>query len=485
MIPCPICNLNSIDSVRNKRRKCKSCADSEIRSKRMKEIKHLTFQDGCHKALRDSTNASVHGSSLLQCHPVKLKIKKYNDMKNIAVYALLHNEEVKNLSTQLNLDYGETSRTFKAELHVAEQPADIDVCKKCSSSQSATNSEEISSLVTTSSMPQLLATLGPYQEIDEEVIRMLNQDFRLDPKKISLVPQLFAGSIIHDQLALIALTVEVYARYATLDIHLETNADSVPCSGCHYKGLFCEIITTSDGHNQLRKLVIGSHTINLLITCSSTLSYAKLQEVFTGPQVNVSPTSFTRQRTKIFLRSEEVQTFKQAFMSNENINKQPSISQLRQLSSSFDHVSSYLYWRATLDDMNDIRFMPSTVFSLCDTADHDGYGSNHNSLPKVSSLLLQIIAIHLNSGSYLTKEAMAPFLTAYASANHNDDVEGWNLLKNIATEINLLVDRQMPMSRFITKVNLSKVAGHVGNHLNKANQKISNNVKERLLKLYG
>lgn len=182
------------------------------------------------------------------------------------------------------------------------------------------------------------------------------------------------------------------------------NADSVPGSDCLYKGLFCEIITTSDSHNQLRKLVIGSHSINLLITCSSTISCAKLQQVFTGPQVNVSLISFTRQYTKIFLRSEEVQTFKQAFMSNENINKQPSISQLQQMSSSFDHVSSYLYWRTTLDDMNDTRFMPSTAFSLCDTADHDGYGSNPNSLPKVSSLLLQTIAAHLNSESYLTRK---------------------------------------------------------------------------------
>jgi hypothetical protein len=63
-IPCPICNLNSIDPVRNKRRKFKPYADSEIRSKRMKEVKNLTFQDGRYKMLRDSTNASVHRPSL-------------------------------------------------------------------------------------------------------------------------------------------------------------------------------------------------------------------------------------------------------------------------------------------------------------------------------------------------------------------------------------------------------------------------------------
>jgi hypothetical protein len=147
-------------------------------------------------------------------------------------------------------------------------------------------------------MLRLLAKLGPYQEIDEEVIRRLNQDFRLDPKKISLVPQIFAGSIIHDQLAVIALMVEIYVRYATLDIHLETNADSVPCSDCHYKELFCEIITTSDGHDQLVNY--------LLLHCFC----AKLQQVFADPQVNVSLTGFTRQCTRIFLRSEEVDAFK-------------------------------------------------------------------------------------------------------------------------------------------------------------------------------
>jgi hypothetical protein len=81
----------------------------------------------------------------------------------------------------------------------------------------------------------------------------------------------------------------------------------------------------------------------------------------------------------------------------------------------------------------------------------------------VSSLLLQAVAAQLNLGNSLIKAAMALFLTAYVSANHKNKVEGWNLLKNSATEI--LVDRPTPMSQCTTKINLSKV----GNYLNKAN----------------
>ncbi|KAI8087262.1 hypothetical protein BDF21DRAFT_396946 [Thamnidium elegans] len=173
-------------------------------------------------------------------------------------------------------------------------------------------------------IPRLLIKLSLYQKIIQELIRMLSQDFRLVPEKMDIVLQLFAGSIIHGRLALIALTVEVDARYVTLDIHLETNADSIPCSDCHYKGLFCEI--TSDGNNP----VIGSHSANL----------------------SLLPPPF---HVKIF--------------------------------------SSYLYWRATLNDMNNKKIMPSTIFSLCDTANRDGYGSNHNFLPKVSSLLVTRAAI--------------------------------------------------------------------------------------------
>lgn len=53
--------------------------------------------------------------------------------------------------------------------------------------------------------------------------------------------------------------------------------------------------------------------------------------------------------------------------------------------------------------------MPVTVFTLCDTADHDGYGANHNSAAKIGSLLLQTIAINYNFKRDMTKENTSLF----------------------------------------------------------------------------
>ncbi|GAA5810979.1 hypothetical protein MFLAVUS_004408 [Mucor flavus] len=199
---------------------------------------------------------------------------------------------------------------------------------------------------------------------------------------------------------------------------------------------------------------------------------SKLQEVFVGPQVNVSPTNFTVNNTRLFLRSEEVSSFKKAFSSCLQPSSNylpPSISCLRQLTSSFNHTSTYAYFRATLDDFNDTRFMPVTVFTLCDTPDQDGYGSNHNSAPKI--------------------ENISWFQTAYESAQHNEDNESWKIIDQVMNQMNTLIeqndDKPMKISKFILEVNLSKVANLVGNHLYKANQKVASNIKARLLDLYG
>lgn len=41
-----------------------------------------------------------------------------------------------------------------------------------------------------------------------------------------------------------AITSEVYSRHATIDIHLETGADSVTSSKCLYKDLSCLVIVS-------------------------------------------------------------------------------------------------------------------------------------------------------------------------------------------------------------------------------------------------
>ncbi|CEG80592.1 hypothetical protein RMATCC62417_14903 [Rhizopus microsporus] len=96
-----------------------------------------------------------------------------------------------------------------------------------------------------------------------------------------------------------AIASELYSRHATIDIYLETSVDSVLSLKCFYKGLSCSVIVSSDGKNLSKKLLIGSHTMNILITCSTTIATSILQEVFVGPQVNVTPTEFIVDSAKI------------------------------------------------------------------------------------------------------------------------------------------------------------------------------------------
>ncbi|PHZ14077.1 uncharacterized protein RHIMIDRAFT_278131 [Rhizopus microsporus ATCC 52813] len=106
--------------------------------------------------------------------------------------------------------------------------------KKCP--ENKINFEDISQVVSLLSVPNMLKTLGPYEEIDAKVISLLNTDFRITQKKLYLIPKLFTGALIHNKLMLMAITCEACSRHATIDIHLETSIDSVPSSKCFYMG---------------------------------------------------------------------------------------------------------------------------------------------------------------------------------------------------------------------------------------------------------
>ncbi|KAI8885409.1 hypothetical protein K501DRAFT_270836 [Backusella circina FSU 941] len=206
--------------------------------------------------------------------------------------------------------------------------------------------------------------------------------------------------------------------------------------------------------------------MSVLITFSATIAEFKLQEVFVGPQVNITPTEFTVDSAKVFLQSEEVSGFKEAF--NSCIQSKP------------DYLSP-----TTLDHFNDTIFMPVTVFTLWDTADQDGYDSNYKSVPKIGSLLPQTVAINLNLNRDLSKENVSLFQTAYESAQHNKDNESWKIINQVVYQTNTLIeDKPMKMPGFILQANLSKVANLVDSHLCKANQEIESNVKARFLNLY-
>lgn len=154
------------------------------------------------------------------------------------------------------------------------------------------------------------------------------------------------------------------------------------------------------------------------------------------------------------------------------------MSTIRQLASSFDNASTYAPLRATLDDFDETRFMPLTIFTLCDTPDQEGYGCNSGSAPKVGSLLLQLVAIHMNTKRRFTAENMSRFYDIFNNTSRKENTEGWTLLDTAAKEINLAFvqheNESIDPYTFITKVqSLTKIANFVGGVLHKANKKAS------------
>jgi hypothetical protein len=83
LVLCPVCKVDKIDSNRNKRKKCKKCADKEnVQAKKQKRISPpMIFEDGCRTALHDTTDSSIHASSMIKCLPMKMHVLEYNKTK--------------------------------------------------------------------------------------------------------------------------------------------------------------------------------------------------------------------------------------------------------------------------------------------------------------------------------------------------------------------------------------------------------------------
>jgi hypothetical protein len=133
--------------------------------------------------------------------------------------------------------------------------------------------------------------------------------------------------------------------------------------------------------------------------------------------------------------------------------------------------------------------MPATVFTLCDTPDQEEYGCSSGSAAKVGTLLLHVVAIHVNMKRNATKESLSAFYDTYNHATKKEVTEGWILLDITVNEIEAVFAKAENGSvdhiNLIAQVkSLTKIANFVGGFLHKANQKISQNVKSRLLDVY-
>lgn len=95
---------------------------------------------------------------MLNCYSVKMKINKYDkaQKKNIIAHTLLHAQEVENISEEFNINFGDTSKIFEAELQLTEKVIMNYSCRKCDSLENTISFEDISQVASLSSVPNML-----------------------------------------------------------------------------------------------------------------------------------------------------------------------------------------------------------------------------------------------------------------------------------------------------------------------------------------
>lgn len=89
-------------------------------------------------------------------------------------------------------------------------------------------------------------------------------------------------------ITLLIITCEVYSRHSSVDIHSESTEFSVLGESSGYKNyMSCTTYEKPDGGATKLKLIIGTKTISLLITCSAELSIEP--KINIGPDVEFGP----------------------------------------------------------------------------------------------------------------------------------------------------------------------------------------------------
>lgn len=423
---------------------------------------------------------------MMQCQPVKIHLRKTGTEKSI--YGLFHRDMITDISKELEFDAITRTAAITGSIQLSAPYLDKNDCRNYEQKNKLINVKIIEEHIFDSCTPNLFNTLGQYEEVDDTIIKLINTDFWLKPEKLYLVAELFRGAIAYDKLCLLLIARGVYSRHTSIDIHAESDIDFVPSSKCFYNRLSCSIFITSGGKKKsMKKLIIGSNTINLLITYSVTLS-SKTPTVFVGPQINEDPSTFSTEYTKTFLQNSKIHNFKKVMEHMNQLDEsRNTISCLRQLNSHFAHHSTYSPLRAILSDFNDSRLTPATIFILCDLPDNDGYGSSCTSAPKMGSLLLQKFAIAINVKRDLKRENVRQFMSLYKVCSITEESDSWKPIVEVVAEIESQFSRSETIETmpFIKNHNLTKIADIVGGKLKVANDRISTNVGARLLRLYG
>ncbi|CEJ05243.1 hypothetical protein RMCBS344292_19188 [Rhizopus microsporus] len=204
-----------------------------------------------------------------------------------------------------------------------------------------------------------------FVELDDDWAKFLNEDWAVKPQMRFACSVLLSGMIlVKETQCIIVHCNEVYARTKSLDSHRESfkikkgmlPISSLPPQNSEYQNVHVACMNDQDGV----KLVIGTKAFNGLITSSLRL------DSVVKPDIGPSTTHFTvypsssAKNTRIFLSRKSLEEAKRLARDTKaiRIRSYDILSQLRQVRTHFDSLSTYLCCRASSPQTDDMSCRP-------------------------------------------------------------------------------------------------------------------------------
>ncbi|GAN01693.1 hypothetical protein MAM1_0010c01127 [Mucor ambiguus] len=337
---------------------------------------------GPHLALANDVKQDHLLSKALNCESfAKSIIGSTTIGEPTVVHGLIKKQRMDKLAEEIKFSNKFTSDVFRCVLH-RERPQE----KQSTTVTTNSGNYMLHNAITRSKLPRSAENV--FVEASDDLITALNMDFRLDPDLLYAVAELHAGAIISDGFeALLLITAESYSRSRNIDIHSEKSMQSIPNGGSAISIGLCD---EADSGPTRSKLKIGANSMNLLVTMSCAIAKC---EVSVGPETRLS---MDLKKATIFYDEQKLDNFMGILEDHMSYQAPMSISMLRQVTSGFNHVSTFHCWRSTLSGFDSDLLQPATVFTVVDTPSRN-YDHSESSLTKQASAVLQQVALAILS----------------------------------------------------------------------------------------
>ncbi|KAI9007882.1 hypothetical protein CLU79DRAFT_535526 [Phycomyces nitens] len=450
-------------------------------------------EEGCWEALKlDTPNLSTLTAASLYCDPVALHVSHETLKDPITIHSLVHAQDLHRVFMRLPLASPNETVPLEISIQLHDQPNSIipaTTSDQCFVHEIDHATALMKKKVATSWIPKWLDKTGNYLEPTHEVLQALNFDYRRRPELLQAVAQLHAGCMIVDKEVVVVIAVEVYARAKSIDAHAETNQKSLPQGTSLYKSaLAVGLFEEADGYGDKVKLKVGSNTMNILSTLSVPLRGVRVVDC--GPSSSVAVEMIRPETARIFYRQENTEAFLAAFHDPSHMSPPINLSSLRQLTSGFDDVSTYLPWRAILEQFNSDLTMPTTVFTLCDVPSNQGYGSSALSTEKIASRFVQALAMSFlddmeTQQCFESTQKLLASIDKARGIKEKVPSKDWAALTKFASDLKRPELKSLSGQALAMVIDFGMVAKLAGSKIPDSNQKVKETVIAKLEQLYG